>query len=65
MRRILKPLLIFRAGRAGNPNGDCEALDLSRRRAAHLLFDSYRRTCEVEIKCSGDDAHGGQHARTE
>ena len=60
---ILEPLLILGTGCPWNSNCDDEALNFSRRRAAHFFLDGCRGSGEVEIQSSGNDAHCGQHAR--
>ena len=62
---VFEPLLILGAGRAGNMNRDNQTMDFSRRSRAHLFLNRRRGAGEVKIQRSGNDAHGGQHARSE
>jgi len=65
MGSILEPLFVFRARCPRDPNRNDQALHLPGWRSAHLFLNSRGRTREVKLKRSGDDAHGGQHARPE
>jgi hypothetical protein len=65
VRCVFEPLLILRARCPGHSNRDSQAIDLSRGRAAHLLFNCRRGSGEVNIQTSGNDAHSRQHARSE
>jgi hypothetical protein len=65
VRCIFEPLLILRARCPGNSNRDSQAIDFSRGSAGHFLFNCRRGSVEVNIQSSGNDAHSGQHARSE
>lgn len=65
MRGIFEPLLVFRAGCLGDSNGDNEALDFSRGRAAHLLLNRCRGPGKVDVQSSGKNTHRSQHAGTQ
>jgi hypothetical protein len=61
---VFEALPILRARCPGNSNGNGQAADFSRGSAAHFLVNGSRGSSEVKIESSGNDAHGGQHARS-
>ena len=65
VRCVFEPLLVLRARCPGNSNRDSQAIDSSRGGAAHFLFNCRRGSGEVNIQSSCNDAHRGQHARSE